>query len=746
MKKIYKPVGKFSDLRRLADELLRKKGQKSKSFPGELGSMFHELQTHQIELELQNEELKQAQLALSKSQKKFSDLYDFAPVGYMTVNDKGLILESNLTLATMLGVDRGRLIEQPLSAFITKTDQDIYYFTRKKLLKSLQQQVCELRLHSKTGKVFFAQMRLTISQDVDGNSGQFRVVVTDINDSILAQEKINTLSQAIEQSPVSVIITDTDANIEYVNSNFEQTTGYTLEEVMGKNPCFLQSGKNSLTDNQNIWKTLNDGDVWQGEFLNQKKNGETFWEHAYIAPVISKSGKLTHYLAVKEDITFRKQQQEQILYQANYDKLTGLPNRFLALDRLSQLINEARRHHKLLALLFLDLDDFKKVNDTLGHETGDLLLNKAASRLSSVIRSGDTVARWGGDEFIIILGELETKDDVHSVLESILKQFRKAFKINDREFMTTTSIGVTFYPEDGDGPQLLLRLADSAMYHAKTHGANTFSFYSKDMNAEISKRLLIEEQMRGALERNEFEVYYQAKIDIKSQQVFGAEALLRWHNDSLGNISPEVFIPIAEQTGLIVSIGQFVLQQALTVLAKWQQEYAIDFQMAVNLSPKQFRDTELVKFVKQALNETAVTMNSLELEITEGVLMSDYKHVDESLSELSLLGVSIAMDDFGTGYSSLNYLRSHHFDVLKIDQSFISDINLDSADRELVSAAIAMGHSLGLKIVAEGVETQTQLTYLKKLDCDYAQGYLYNKPLPEQEMLDWMKSRNAKNE
>ena len=560
-------------------------------------------------------------------------------------------------------------------------------------------------------------------------------VINDITQRKQTESQVLTLSQAVEQSPVMVMITGADANIEYVNQSFEDVTGYSAAEVKGKNPRFLQSGKTPLAHYQELWKALNAGRGWKGELHNRRKNGELYWERANVAPVIDDTGKTVHYLAVKEDITREKQQEEHIIYQAHYDALTKLPNRFLALDRLSQLIKEAQRAQTQVSLLYLDLDDFKKVNDTMGHDVGDQLLVQAAAKLLDAVRDVDTVARLGGDEFIVLISHSCNASEAEMVAETLLDRFERPFKLNDREIVLTASLGISVYPDDGDNSAELLRNADTAMYHSKEAGRNTYNYFTDDMNAGLSRRLALEEQLRGALERHEFFVCYQPLINIADQQLAGAEALLRWRNPILGDISPEEFIPIAEQTGLIVEIGQYVLTEAIAHAAQWQSDYSIPFKMAVNISPRQFRDMKLVPFIENLLQKAALSGASLELEITEGVLMSGHISLDKALTEISRLGIAIAMDDFGTGYSSLSYLRRYPFNTLKIDRSFVNDITKDPADRELVNASIAMAHGLGLKVVAEGVETEAQFDHLREQACDFAQGYLFSKPVPWQELI-----------
>ena len=387
-------------------------------------------------------------------------------------------------------------------------------------------------------------------------------------------------------------------------------------------------------------------------------------------------------------------------------------------------------------MLFLDLDDFKKVNDSLGHEVGDKLLIESAKRLQNVLRKEDTVGRLGGDEFIIILRNLNEHHNALSIAEVLLKTFREPFNIDDRELILTLSIGIALYPVNGVVASDLLRNADTAMYQAKSLGRNTYSFFTQEMNIVMQRRFAIEEQMHGALERNEFELYYQPQFDFSSNNMIGAEALLRWHNPTLGNVTPDEFIPIAEHTGLIVPMGQFVIKQALEFLSNWQHKQNKKFTMAVNLSPRQFRDKKLLSLIKKTINNLGIDFKDFELEITEGVLMGGQRYIKDALLEINSLGIKLSMDDFGTGYSSLSYLRQYNFDVLKIDRSFISGITINKSDCDLVKATIAMSHSLGLLVVAEGVETKEQLVLLKELGCDFVQGYYLSKPITGEQLID----------
>ncbi|MEW8272317.1 MAG: EAL domain-containing protein [Candidatus Thiodiazotropha taylori] len=666
-------------------------------------------------------------------------LLDTTVEGIFGVDNQGITTFVNPSASRMLGYSPEELINRSNHTLIhhTRSDGSPYPASECCMLEVLRGGT----VHTVDDEVFWRKDGTSFPVEYSSNpihrKGKIVGAVVnfrDISERKQAEKRIRTLLQAIEQSPVSVVMTDTNGDIEYVNRAFEITTGYESHEVLGKNPRILKSDNTPAEYFKELWQAIGSGQSWRGELQNRKKNGDLFWERAYIAPVVDETGSTSHYLAVKEDISLQKQQEEKILHQANYDSLTNLPNRFLTLDRLSQIIKEAQRNEQMAAVLFLDLDDFKKVNDSMSHETGDKLLIQAAKRLKESVRIDDTVSRLGGDEFIVLLGSLHSEKEVLPIAEKILNCFKPPFVLDGRELILTASIGISIYPSDGNNPAELLRNADTAMYQSKEQGRNTFNFFTHEMNKGISRRLQIEEQLHGALERNEFQLYYQPILDIAKREVIGAESLLRWNNAVLGEVRPDEFIPITEQTGQIIPLGQFVIEQALCMTAQWQNQYSKPFKVAINISPRQFRDPSLVKQIKAALAQCSIPSNSVVLEITEGVLMSGHTYIDDALSELNNLGVTITMDDFGTGYSSLSYLRRYPFGNLKIDRSFINDITIDPADRELVNATIAMAHGLGITVVAEGVETEEQLNYLQQQGCDMAQGYLFSRPIPVDEM------------
>ncbi|WP_242441593.1 putative bifunctional diguanylate cyclase/phosphodiesterase [Pseudoalteromonas piscicida] len=442
------------------------------------------------------------------------------------------------------------------------------------------------------------------------------------------------------------------------------------------------------------------------------------------------------------DITEKKRQEEVILHHAFYDALTDLPNRFLAMERLAQQILDAERKDELSVVFFIDLDDFKRINDTLGHEAGDKVLVAAGERFKLSVREQDTIARLGGDEFIILMGGFTQISDITAVADMLVKLFHQPIEVDDKEFNVSISIGVAVFPVDANTPTELLSCADTAMYNAKNNGRNSYCLFNQKMSLQLARRIEVEEALRVAVADNEFEVFYQPQFYTDTGEVFGAEALLRWHSKTLGAVSPAEFIPIAEQSGLIVDIGLFVLSSAIKQAHSWHSTLQPDLKIAINLSPRQFKDPALLKKIASLAERIPNSNQYIELEITEGVLISAQIQVKQTLNKLHDLGFKLSLDDFGTGYSSLNYLRHYPFDVLKIDQSFISDMLPSKESRALVKTIIAMAHNLSMKVVAEGVETQEQLQILRQLGCDFGQGYLISKPLSAQQFELFFQTQN----
>jgi diguanylate cyclase (GGDEF)-like protein/PAS domain S-box-containing protein len=577
-------------------------------------------------------------------------------------------------------------------------------------------------------------------------------LIIDLEDEVgshkLTAENLNKLSQAVEQSPVSIMITDLQGNIEYVNPQLCKITGYTEEELIGQNPRILKSGHTPEIQFKNLWNAITAGQSWSGELYNKKKNGDLFWENVTISPIKSKENKSTHYLAVKEDISLRKDYEERLLYQASYDKLTDLPNRTLAYDRIQQAIVNAIREQKHLALLYMDFDHFKNINDTLGHGAGDEFLQHMAARLKGCVRDFDTVARLGGDEFLIMLLEVDEtrsgdkvafEDAVKRKAEEILRRVSIPCVVQDMEFSVTASLGVSIFPMDGDDPHMLLRNADTAMYRSKRKGRNTYEVFTPEMSDVVMKRVEIDNKLRHALEDGDFYLKYQALMDANTGKIIGAEALIRWDDEQLGEVSPEEFVPLAEESGLIVDIGNWVMDTALADVKKWRESSDHeDFYIAINLSSRQFRGKDIVKTISDYLKKYDLPGECLELEITERLLMKDVPHVVAILNQFKDMGIRLSIDDFGTGYSSLSYLKRFPFDVLKIDKAFVSDIGEDPDDTALCDAIIAMAHSLGLSIIGEGVENKFQFDFLHQRGVEIIQGYFVSTPMVQEEFLKFI--------
>ncbi len=546
---------------------------------------------------------------------------------------------------------------------------------------------------------------------------------------IESQRSVRLSRQIIDASLDGVIITDADGIIESVNPAFSKLTGYSPEEAVGQTPALLKSGRHDVSFYEELWNTLKENGYWQGEIWNRRKNGEIYPEWLTITQVKDDFGGEHKYAGVFSDISERKESEEQIRALAYYDALTGLPNRRLFQDRLGLALPQMRRHKQKLAVMFIDLDLFKRINDTLGHDVGDGVLCEMAERLKECVREGDTVSRMGGDEFTILQPDIKDAANAVQLATRIITSLRKPFTTGGHELMVTSSIGIALYPNDGETADDLTKNADTAMYRAKDLGRNNYQLYTDAMNAESVERLTMESYLRQAIERDEFSLNYQVKVDLASNRTTGVEALLRWNNHELGPVTPDRFIPLAEANGLILPIGEWVLREACRQARAWVEQGLEDITMAVNVSSRQLHQNDLDEVVLNILEETGLAAERLEIELTESMLMEHIEEVEPKLRRLRDLGVRIGIDDFGTGYSSLAYLKRLPIDTLKIDISFIRDVPDDTDDAEIVAAIIAMAHRLNLRVVAEGVENQEQVHFLRALGCDQIQGYLVGRPL-----------------
>jgi diguanylate cyclase (GGDEF)-like protein/PAS domain S-box-containing protein len=555
-----------------------------------------------------------------------------------------------------------------------------------------------------------------------------------------SRKDLHLARKVIEASLDGIMIVNAKAEIDFVNPAFTQLTGYTPEEVIGKNPRVLKSGRQDAQFYAALFQSLAVNGYWQGEIWNRRKDGNIYPEWLTINVIEDDGGRINQYAAIFSDITERKKTEERIKNLAYFDVLTGLPNRRLFTDRLQVATANAHRHRHLLAIMFLDLDLFKRINDTLGHGVGDQVLVETAKRISQCVREGDTVARLGGDEFTILLPEVERVEDAAKLAERLIDHVKQPFMIDEHELYVTTSIGIAVYPDDGSTVEALIKNADTAMYRAKDLGRNSFQLYTPAMNARSFERLAMESSLRHALKRDEFVLAYQVKVDMVGGRMSGVEALVRWRHPELGLVPPADFIPLAENMGLISDIGEWVLKAACRQCKSWHDMGLPPVRIAVNVSALQFRETDVPAVVRNALDETGLSPHYLELELTETVLMQRVEEVAQVLRELRAMGVRISIDDFGTGYSSLSYLKRMPIDALKIDRSFVHDITADGADHngegaQIVSTIINLAHNLKLKAVAEGVETQEQAEFLRSKGCDEIQGFLISRPVSGEDLV-----------
>jgi diguanylate cyclase (GGDEF)-like protein/PAS domain S-box-containing protein len=569
----------------------------------------------------------------------------------------------------------------------------------------------------------------------------FYAIWRDITERKKNEERLSLAATILQSTAEGVMITDPAARILSVNRAFTEITGFSEEEVLGKCPNILKSSRHQEDFYQALWKSIELEGVWQGEIWNRRKSGDIFPEWLVISTIYNDKHEVTHYVAVFSDISLLKNSQSRLEHLAHFDPLTDLPNRILFQDRLSYALDQADRYSRNVALLLLDLDGFKTVNDSLGHPVGDELLVMVAKRLQACIRVEDTVARLGGDEFGVILSGMADSADSIEVVRKILVAIEQPFDLSGHTATISTSIGIAVYPADGANPTDLVRNADAAMYEAKEGGRNTYRFYQTSMTETAQDRLHLEADLKKAIEQKQFEVWFQPQKDLKTGHVTGAEALVRWRHPERGLVPPGEFIPLAERSGLIIPIGEQVLTEVCRRIRSWLNAGIAIGRIAINVALPQLERGDFLNTIKQTLLREDVPAHYIEVEITESFLMSNKSITTEVLTQLQTMGITIAIDDFGTGYSSLAYLHQLPIDNLKIDQAFVREIDSCDNNRTITRAIIAMGHSLGYKIIAEGIEEPSQQEWLRNEGCDEAQGYLLAKPMPAAEFEDWLQNR-----
>ncbi len=563
-------------------------------------------------------------------------------------------------------------------------------------------------------------------------------------DRVNAEEELHLASSIYSNSAEAVLVTDASNQIIALNPAFTRITGYTLNDLRGKGPGLLHSGRHNADFFQAIWREVTQRGFWQGEIWLRRKNDDVFPAWLTINVIRNDNGDIQRHVVMGSDITSKVRSDELIWHQANYDFLTDLPNRYMFQDRLEQEIRASLRQESLLALLFIDLDHFKDVNDSLGHPMGDRLLIKAAGRITHCVRDSDTVARMGGDEFTVMLPRLANAIDAEKVAEQIISALAEPYSINNETIYVQASIGIAFCPNDASDADQLISSADQAMYASKTMGRNRLSYFTQSLHDEALNRLKLLHDMRSAVENQQFELHFQPIINLVTGRVCKAEALIRWNHPEFGMISPAEFIPLAEESGLIIGIGDWVYREAAARTKHWCELFNIGLQVSVNMSPVQFQSdalniTDWLAYLKALGLET----KHLSIEITEGLLLNASDDVKDKLLRFRDAGVQVAIDDFGVGYSALSYLRRFDIDYLKIDQSFIQNLETEQNDLVLSEAIVMMAHRLGLNVIAEGVETETQRQLLVGIECDYGQGYLFSRPLPAAKFEEFLRKESA---
>lgn len=593
-----------------------------------------------------------------------------------------------------------------------------------------QKQLTLIKRHSRELKTARDLLEQRVQERTSELRGVVRRLEQEASDRKRAEDNLNLAANVIKSSNEAIVITDVAADIVDVNEAFCEVTGYSRDEVIGKNPRMMASGRHDRGFWAQVWRELGETGQWRGEVWDRRKNGEIFPKLLSISTVTDDRGRVTNYVGIFSDISRMKATEQRLVRMAHYDPLTGLSNRALFRDRIRQALARADRTRNAVAVMFLDLDGFKTVNDTLGHPVGDELLVAVGNRLRDCVRKTDTVARMGGDEFTLLLSDFADVRSIEFLARKVVARLSESFTVAGRKIFITASIGIALYPGDGADADDLLQNADTAMYHVKERGKNGFQYFSREMNLKALDRLELETALREGLQRQEFELYYQPQVDLHTGRICGSEALIRWNHPTRGQVSPIRFIGLAEETGLIRPLGEWVLRSACEQTRLWLSQGLPPLRVAVNISGRQIDGYETVYTVARILEETDMNPSLLDLEVTESTLMQDKEEAVEILKGLKRFGLQVSIDDFGTGYSSLSHLKRFPVDKLKIDQSFVRNVTTDPDDEAIVNAIIAVGHSLKLKVMAEGVETKEHLEFLKRQGCDQIQGYYVSRPMP----------------
>lgn len=707
------------------------------SIEADFAKVVEDLHLHQEELRVQNEDLRQAQEGLAEASRRYQDLFDFAPVAYFLLDDKGAIVEANFTACQLLGEQRVGLVQRPMRLYVTADTRQRFDLFLIEAAAGRQSGSLEatLQCRGKQGP----PVQFTLVVDRNGRALRYRLAAVDITERQQAEEQKRLAAIMFEESSEGMLITDPEANILRVNRAFTVVTGYTQDEVVGKKPSLLASGRHDVGFYKAMYDRLNQQGSWMGEIWNKRKNGEIYPEWLKINVVRGGQSQMRHFVGIFSDIGDHKNSGVEVERFAFYDPLTDLPNRTLFVERLKHALIHAHRDGLGAALLYLDLDRFKSVNDTLGHQVGDLLLQQVAQRLCQLVRVYDTVSRLGGDEFTVVLADMaspaEAIETAERVAENIREQLARPFYVGGHEVVTGSSIGIALYPQDGETYSDLVKHADIAMYHAKRNNGNGHAFFSNEMNSRVVRRVQMETALRNAVRRQELSLAYQPVVDAVKQRVVGVEALLRWESPD-GPVSPLEFIPVLEDLGLGHDVARWVLATASQEVQGWEFDAAESIWLSINFSPLQLHRI-LIAWVEEALQQSGMPASRLMVEVTEDHFRHNAEAIVACLDAIRELGARVALDDFGTGHSSLGRLRNFPIDLVKIDRSFVNGLPHDAKDLAIVNTIIAMARHLGMEFLAEGVESHGQLELLKAQGCGLIQGFVFAQPMSGNDCAQW---------
>ncbi len=691
----------------------------------------------EAELSDTNEGLVALTLELEDAKEQYRSVIDNSVEGIYRTDRDGKVVMANPALAQLFGYETvDRLLEDELRIGDRFLDPARWNGLIEELADTGRVLGAVIPLTGAEGQTRVVSHNVRALTDNRGALIGMDAVVIDITERQLLEERLSLIAKVFEYSVEGIVITDADTTILEVNRAFSTITGYRTDEAVGHKTDLLYSGWQDSDFYKHMWEKLETDGVWIGEIRDRRKNGEFYVQHLTICAIAGVDGAPAHYIGIFTDITEKKLNEKKVRQLAYYDLLTRLPNRTLLMERLSHGIRTAERENYLLAILFIDLDNFKNINDMRGHHAGDKFLQQVADRFTACVRGADTVARLGGDEFVILLEDIKDPQNASSVAKQVIDEMRRGFNLGEGdEVFSGASIGIAIYPSDGENADTILKHADTAMYTAKEQGKNDYHFFREEMNVKAMERLRLETDLRRALENDDFVLFYQPKVDLASGRIHGAEALIRWRHPELGLVLPDRFIPLAEKSPLIESIGEWVIRSAFATGASWRERGVNLSFLSVNVSARQLGSRGFLATIEKTIADTGAIPTDFELELTESAVMSDAESSIEKLRALRDMGFRIALDDFGTGYSSLNYLKRLPIGAVKIDRSFVRDIMFDESGRAIVRAIIALSHKMNLEVIAEGVEKEDEREFLVEQGCDFGQGYLFHKPMEEPHLM-----------